>query len=84
MSTSPENDDEHRTPPEKSTVILLLKDMGDTTWRMFVPTIGGFLAGSWADGYWRTEPWLAILGLLIGIGVTILLVRQQLKGIKIR
>jgi hypothetical protein len=43
MKSSPEQSDDSPTPPEKSTVILLLKDIGNVTWRMFAPVIVGSL-----------------------------------------
>jgi len=51
----------------------------DTTWRMFVPTLGGTALGLWADNVWHTEPWCGIAGLAIGIVITFFLVKQQYK-----
>ncbi|MDB5165494.1 MAG: hypothetical protein JWM00_384 [Candidatus Saccharibacteria bacterium] len=81
MSTSP-NKRDAPTPPDKSTVVLLLGDIADTTWRMFVPTIGSIGLGFWADYSWGTEPWLTIAGIVVGIGATALLIKQQFQKVK--
>jgi hypothetical protein len=80
MRASKESPDgTHQPPPSTSTVILLLATIADTTWRMFVPTLGGTAFGLWLDAQWRTTPWLGLAGLGLGIIITSLLVRQQLK-----
>ena len=71
-----------RPPQNSSTVILLLSTIGDTTWRMFVPTLGGTGLGLWVDAQANTTPWLGLTGLGIGIGITALLMRQQFKNVK--
>jgi hypothetical protein len=69
-------------PPEPgSTVILLLATIGDTTWRMFVPTLGGTGLGLWADSQWHTQPWLSITGLGVGIVITVFLMIDQFKKV---
>lgn len=84
MKTSLDNNGDVPTPPEKSTVILLLKDTGDTTWRMAVPTIGMTLLGVWADQSFSTKPWLMMIGIVVGFVFAILLVMKQLDVIKKR
>lgn len=66
-------------PPEKSTVILLFNIVADTTWRMFAPTFGGTILGLWAESVWHVAPWGGIVGLGIGIIITVFLVRQLYK-----
>lgn len=68
-------------PPPRSTVILLLGDIADTTWRMFIPTIGGGLIGWWADSLWHTTPWLSLAGVALGALVAGGLIWQQLKKV---
>lgn len=58
----------------------MLGTIADTTWRMFIPSIGGTLLGVWADRSWGTTPWLMIVGIAIGAGVAGLLVWRQLTN----
>ena len=82
MSTSERKHDETKRPPtSSSTVILLLGDIADTTWRMFVPTLGLGALGFWADMIWHTAPWLSIIGVIIGAALAGALVWQQLKKV---
>ncbi len=81
MSTSPTDKGESPTPPEKSTVLLLLGDIGDTTWRLFVPTIGMTIAGVYLDNQIDTKPWLTIAGIVLGIILAAILVRNQLQKV---
>ena len=36
---------------------------------LFVTTLGGALAGRWLDGQLGTQPWLLILGFLVGMTI---------------
>lgn len=71
-------------PPESSTVILLLLTIGDTTWRLFVPSVGLTVAGLLLDKQLHTTPWYMIAGIVLGISIAILLVRAQLKKVDTR
>ena len=86
MSTSSDKSGDSPTPPPKnadaSTVILLLGIAGDTTWRMFVPSIGFTLLGVWLDGQLSTKPWLMIIGIGVGCLLAFLLVYRQLAAVK--
>lgn len=73
--------EKEQAPPESSTVVLLLGTIGDTTWRMFVPTIGFALIGRYFDDQFTLAPWLMLLGAVIGAGVSAYLVRQQLRKV---
>lgn len=82
MSASPnKSSDDKATPPDKSTVILLLGTIGDTTWRMFVPTIGLTVAGVYADKAFGTKPWLTVVGIGLGALIAGLLVKRQLHEV---
>jgi hypothetical protein len=70
------NSEDKKTPPEKSTALILFSIAADTTWRMFVPTFGGTALGLWAESAWHIKPWGGIAGLGIGIIITAFLVRQ--------
>jgi F0F1-type ATP synthase assembly protein I len=54
--------------------------MADTTWRMFVGPAVLTPVGIFADLKFQTKPWLTILAAVAGFGISILLVRQQLRG----
>lgn len=69
---------------EVETVSVLLGTIGDTTWRMFVPSVGLTLLGVWADGHFDTRPWLMIIGIVLGFAGAFLLVKKQVSGIKSR
>jgi hypothetical protein len=82
MSPSQHDDDKQSTPPDTSTVILLLTTIGDTTWRMFVPTIGLLILGLLADKWLHTKPWIMIAGLALGSYLSYVLVKRQIKRVK--
>ena len=81
MSTSKPDGDAPNTPPETSTVVLLLKDIVDTTWRMFIPTIGATFLGFLADKSFGIKPYGMIIGIVIGCLIAGLLIRTQLKKV---
>ena len=82
-SAAPQNSDDKPKPtegqPDKSAALILFMIAADTTWRMFVPTLGGTLLGLWLDKMFNAEPWYSIGGLAIGIIITAFLIRQQYK-----
>ncbi len=82
MGMTPNGDNKKPVPPQLPTVVLLLGTIADTTWRMFVPTIGGMLLGMEADKSLRTAPWLMTIGLALGVYITYLLIRNQMKKVK--
>ena len=82
MSTSPNPNGATPIPPDKSTVILLMNTIGDTTWRMFVPSIGFTILGVYADRQMVTKPYLTIVGIIVGAGLAGLLVRRQIKKVQ--
>lgn len=57
---------------------IVLGDIADTTWRMFLPSVGFTLLGLWADHTYGTLPWLLIAGIIIGVIVAGLLVWRQI------
>ena len=82
MSTSKPTRDAPDTPPHRSTVVLLLGDIGSTTWRMFVPTVGLAFVGKVADDQLgTTAPWLMLLGASVGAIVAGLLIKRQLTNV---
>lgn len=78
----PGNTPKSTKQPPKSTVILLLLDIANTTWRMFVPTLGGAALGWWVDSSWHVAPWGVVSGLIIGVVACAILIKQQFQDIK--
>lgn len=54
-------------------------DLADTTWRMFVPTIGLLLVGRHFDITYNSKPWLMLAGVVLGAGIAALLIKNQFK-----
>ena len=54
----------------------------DTTWQMFVPILGGLFVGIGLDKVFNVVPIATILCLIVGTGITILLVTQQLRTVR--
>ena len=82
MSKQPNGDTEDQLPSTKNAAILLLGDIADTTWRMFLPTIAGIVGGAAADSYLGTSPWLFAIGTLVGCVIAGMLVKKQLEKTK--
>lgn len=82
MSTSQNDSGDQKVPPTKSTVVLLLGTIGDTTWRMFIPTIGFTIIGVIIDNMLKSKPWGTIIGIVIGVALATLLVYRQLKKVQ--
>lgn len=78
QGASPKNSDGQKTPPESSSTVVLMT-IADTTWRMFVPSIGCTLLGVWLDSKWDTSPWLLFAGVILGFLVAAFAVWQQYK-----
>ena len=81
MSAPSDKHDTVPPPPDRSTVILLLGTMADTTWRMFVPIIGLMLLGLKVDTMIHSKPWATIIGLGLGVWLAAVLVRRQFKRV---
>lgn len=73
--------DGQKKPSEQHTEVILAT-IGDTTWRMFVPTVGLTMLGVWLDSGFGTKPWLMFMGIVIGFLGAFLLVKKQISGIK--
>jgi hypothetical protein len=61
---------------------VIFATIGDTTWRMFVPTVGFTLLGVWLDGVFGLKPWLMFGGIVIGFLGAYALVAHQMGMIK--
>lgn len=84
MSISSERkpEESETAPVQPSSIALIMKDIGDTTWRMFVPTIGLLALGYYGDKSFDTTPWLSLAGIICGAAITALLIKQQLQKVK--
>ena len=65
---------------ELDTVRVLLGTIGDTTWRMFVPSVGFTLLGVWLDSVFGLKPWLMIAGIILGFTMAVILVKRQVDS----
>lgn len=79
MSTSKTDQDDQPSSKEPSHAMMLLGTIGDTTWRMFVPTIGLLLLGDYLDRSFQTKPLLLLVGVITGMIISGLLIMRQLK-----
>ena len=73
-----------QTAGEPDAIGSILATIGDTTWRMFVPSVGFTLLGVWADAQLGTKPWLMVVGIVVGCTGAALLVKKQISGIESR
>jgi len=67
---------------EIETTRTLLLTIGDTTWRMFVPSVGFTLLGVWLDNQFGSKPLFLAIGVVVGFAGAILLVKKQLDALK--
>jgi hypothetical protein len=81
MSAGTLKDDDKPSTPDSKTVLLVFATVGDTTWRLFIPSIGGTLLGLWADNAQDTAPIFTIIGIVVGSIIAIMLVRAQIKKV---
>lgn len=80
MASPTDKGDEKSLPPKQSTVLLLLT-IADTTWRLFIPTVGFTIMGLLADKQFGTKPWIMVAGIIFGVTTAYLLVRSQIKKV---
>jgi len=62
--------------------LLIASTMLDTTWRMFIPIIGGTVGGVALDNTFATAPLFTILLIIIGTGLAALLIRNQFRNVR--
>lgn len=78
-------DDDYDAPaPAASPKVaaLLFLTVADTTWRLFLPTIGGTILGIWLDHKYELTPLLTILGVTLGTALAFVLVYMQIRKVK--
>lgn len=54
----------------------------DTTWRAFVPTLGGVFLGIGIDNIWNIAPIATISCLVVGTALSIILIVKQLRDVR--
>ncbi len=74
------NDDKLKQP--RSAAILLSLTLLDTSWRMFIPTIGGVIIGIALDHILLTTPVFTFMSVIVGSITSLMLIMSQLKGLK--
>lgn len=67
---------------EVSPMAIILMTALDTTWRTFVPTLGGVFLGIVLDRVFTIAPLATIVCLLAGIALSIFLIVQQLRNVR--
>jgi predicted small integral membrane protein len=74
-----ENPDEYSA---QKIALIMFGTLANTTWRLFLPTIGGTVLGIWADKTWDTVPLCTIIGVSLGTIGSIMLIYMQLRQVK--
>ena len=62
--------------------MLLFMTALDTTWRTFVPTIGGTFLGVWLDHVFGIAPIATIICILAGFATSALLITLQIRRVR--
>ncbi len=84
-SPRPKNNSQNRTTrtnPPLSPVMLIFITALDTTWRAFVPTLGGVFLGIGLDHLLGIAPVGTIVCLIGGTALSILLIVKQLRDVR--
>ena len=69
-------------PSGLSGPIVLLMTALDTTWRAFVPTIGGTFLGIGIDHLFNIAPIATIVCLILGFAASAFLIIQQITSVR--
>jgi multisubunit Na+/H+ antiporter MnhC subunit len=71
-----------RPPRTTNAAILLLLTIADTTWRAFVPTIGGTILGVILDNALGLAPLLTTIMIIVGFATSALLIALQIRSVR--
>ena len=71
-----------RPPTTTKAAILLLLTIADTTWRAFVPTIGGTILGVALDHVFGVAPLLTTIMIILGFATSALLITLQIRSVR--
>jgi len=66
----------------QSAVILLLLTILDTTWRAFIPTIGGTVIGIVLDNLFHKAPLFTTVMIIAGFATSAALITLQIRKVK--
>lgn len=81
MTSSPKTKSDGLANSSRSSEVLLAATIVDTSWRMFVPTIGGTAVGIGLDLYFKTVPLMTIISISLGVLASGFLIYRQIRGI---
>ena len=65
-----------------SAPMLLIMTALDTTWRAFLPTIGGTILGIGLDHLWSIAPIMTIVCIVLGAILSAVLIAKQLLDVR--
>ena len=86
MTESPRpSSEQSRTTKDQSAIsgsMLIFMTALDTTWRAFVPTLGGVFLGIGLDHLFNIAPVATIICLILGTALSILLIVKQLRDVR--
>lgn len=82
MSDTNARDADKMSAPSSSEVFLLIGIVADTTWRLFLPTIGGTILGIWLDKTFGTLPIATVIGVTLGCVAAMGLIYLQIRKVK--
>jgi ABC-type phosphate/phosphonate transport system permease subunit len=80
MTSKLDQKQERTVPRDDERTSRLIWSMADTTWRMFTPPALLVPGGIWADLKFGTKPWVTIAAAVVGLALSVLLVKKQLGG----
>ncbi|MBC7942960.1 AtpZ/AtpI family protein [Candidatus Saccharibacteria bacterium] len=81
MTQSPRTETKTTNQPHSAAILLLLTIL-DTTWRAFVPPIGGTLLGVGLDNYFHKAPIFTSVMIIVGFATSAILITLQIKNVK--
>lgn len=70
------------TKQPRSAAILLLLTILDTTWRAFIPTVGGTLLGVGLDNLFHKVPIFTVVMIIVGFATSAVLIMIQLRNVR--
>lgn len=71
-----------KSPMSLSAPMLIFVTALDTTWRIFLPILGGVFLGIGIDHLLNIAPIATIVLLIVGIAVSMILITKQLTAVR--